>query len=164
MQIILKIWKNFKYIPIIFWTSDYSVKFWPILSLNINTIIFYFGPSGLYIYCRKGKLPEKWHFLLFFLIVVQGQLSPFSPHHTHCLPPLNPLPLALSMCPSYMFLDAPPHYPLLSPFPLFSGYSHIVLYFNISGCILLACLFCWLGSTYRWDHKVFLFHCLACFT
>ena len=28
-------------------------------------------------------------------------------------------------------------------------YCQFVLYFNVSGYILLACLFCWLGSTYR---------------
>ena len=39
-----------------------------------------------------------------------------------------------------------------------------VLYFNVSGYILLAYLFCWLDSTYRWDHIVLIFHCLAYFT
>ena len=65
-----------------------------------------------------------------------------APHPTHpCLPPLNLPPLALSMCPLYMFLDGPlptfPHYP--SPLP--SGYCQFVLYFNVSGYILLASLF-----------------------
>ena len=44
------------------------------------------------------------------------------------------------------------------------GYCQFVLYFNISGYILLAFLFCWLGSTHRWDHMVFVFHHLAYFT
>ena len=92
------------------------------------------------------------------------------------LPPLPPtpaittshpqsyLPLALSMCPSYMFLDAPTHYPLLSLSLLLSSYCQIVLYFKVSGCILFACLFCWLDSIYSWDHTVFFSHCLAFFT
>ena len=42
--------------------------------------------------------------------------------------------------------------------------AQFVLYFHISGSILLACLFCCLGSTYRWDHMVFVFHQLAYFT
>ena len=69
-------------------------------------------------------------------------------------------PLALSMCPLYMFLDDP--YPLF-PSHLPSGQGHCV-YFNDSGYILFACLFYWLGSTYRWDHVVFVFHLLAYFT
>ena len=73
-------------------------------------------------------------------------------------------PLALSMCPLYMFLDDPsPYSPvILSHLP--SGYCQIVLYFNVSSYILPACLFCWLGSTYRWDHMVFVPHRLAYFT
>ena len=39
-----------------------------------------------------------------------------------------------------------------------------VLKFNVSGYILLAYWFCWLGPTYRWDHMVFVFYCLAYFT
>ena len=54
--------------------------------------------------------------------------------------------------------------PLISPViplppPLLFG-----LYFNVSSCILLAYLFCWLGSTYKWDHMVFVFPLLAYFT
>ena len=55
-------------------------------------------------------------------------------------------------------------FPPLFPLPLPSGYCQFVLYFNVSACILLACLFCWLHSTYRWDHMVFVFHHLAYFT
>ena len=70
------------------------------------------------------------------------------PTHPH-LPPSNLPPLALSMCPLYMFLGGPspifPHYP--SP-PNPSDYCQFVLYFSVSGYILLACLFCWLVSTF----------------
>ena len=38
------------------------------------------------------------------------------------------------------------------PCPLPSGHCEFVLYFHVSGSVLLACFFCWLGSTYRWDH------------
>ena len=61
-----------------------------------------------------------------------------------------------------------PENPSLSPhncpLPLPSGYCQFGLYFNVSGYILLACLFCWLGSTYRWNHMVFVFHHQAYFT
>ena len=69
-------------------------------------------------------------------------------------------PCVLYTCPSMTL-------PLLSPvipLPYPSGYCQFVLYFNVSGNILLTCLFCWLGSTYRWDHTVFVYHCLAYFT
>ena len=84
------------------------------------------------------------------------------PSHPH-FPPLILPPLALSMCPLYMFLITfPPFLPII-PSHLSSGYCQFVLNFNVSGHILLACLFCWLGSTYRWDHMVFFFHCLTYF-
>ena len=49
-------------------------------------------------------------------------------------------------------------FPLLLP-----GYCQFLLHFKVSGCIFLACLFGWLGSTYRWDHMVFVIHCLSFF-
>ena len=80
-------------------------------------------------------------FILF--IVVQVQLSPFSPITPPT--PSNPTscPLALSMGPLYMFLDDPsPSFPLFSLLPLLpSGYCKFVLYFNVSGSILLICCF-----------------------
>ena len=74
----------------------------------------------------RGYERRAWgsfYFVLFyfvFLIVVQVQLSPFSPHHgpqpTHPrLPPSNLPPLALSMCPIYMFLDGPSPSPPVIP-------------------------------------------------
>ena len=38
-------------------------------------------------------------------------------------------------------------FPLLPPSLLPSGHCQFVLYFHVSGSILLICLFCWLGST-----------------
>ena len=52
----------------------------------------------------------------------------------------------------------------VTPFPLPSGHCQFVLYFHVSGSNLLAYLFCWLGSTYRWDHMVFVPYHLAYFT
>ena len=59
-----------------------------------------------------------------------------------------------------------PFFPPLSSSPLPSGPCQFDLYSHVSGSILLTCLFCWLGSTYRWDHmvfEVFVFHHLAYF-
>ena len=86
------------------------------------------------------------------------------------LPPAWPIPtshsrsyspLALSMCPLYMFLDDSSSFSHFIPSLVPSGYCQFVLYFNASGCILLAYWFCLLGSTYRWDHVVFVCHRLA---
>ena len=87
-------------------------------------------------------------FLSFLLLFKYNCLHcpPIPPTHASTIPTSHPqsyLSLALSMCPLYMFLD--------DTFP-------------VSDYIVLACLFCWLGSTYKWDHMVFLFHHLACFT
>ena len=63
-------------------------------------------------------------FLFYFFIVVQSQLSPFSPIPTHTTYPhlphsISPPPLSLSMGPLYMFLDntssISPIMPLLPP-------------------------------------------------
>ena len=52
-------------------------------------------------------------------------------------PPCTSELLVLSICPLHMFLDgSSPIIPCL-----LSGYCPFVLYFNVSGCILLACLF-----------------------
>ena len=91
------------------------------------------------------------------------------------LPPLSPAPppLPLTLNPTHLWL-----WPwvlhscsfmtlsLLSLFiPLPSPLGSLsVLYFIASYYILLAYLFCWLGSTYRWDHMVFVPHRLAYFT
>ena len=80
---------------------------------------------------------------------------PPKPHYPH-LPPLLLPPLVFSTCPLELFLKTLP--PII-PSHLPSGYCQIVLNFNVSGCILLACWFCWLVSTYRWDH-ISVFHCL----
>ena len=101
---------------------------------------------------------------LFIFIVVQVQLSPFSCHQfpTPHLPP-SILPPFDFVRGSFIHVPWRPFsfFPLLSPFPLPSGYCQLVLYFNVFGHILLACLLCWLGSTYRWGHTVFVFHCLT---
>ena len=100
---------------------------------------------------------------LFFSIVIQVQFPTFSHHHLPPLQPsppstLDPTPLWLSPCVLYTCsLKTLPHFPSIIPFHLPCGYCHFVLYFSVSGYILLPCFFCWLGSTYRCDHMVFVF-------
>ena len=109
-------------------------------------------------------------FIIFLLLFKYGCLH-FPP------PPLSPAPPTLTshpqshplwLCPCVLYIYSLKTLPLppapITPSSLPSCYCQFVLYFNVSGYILLACLFCWLGSTYRWDHMVFVFHCLAYFT
>ena len=87
-----------------------------------------------------------FQFLNYF-IVVQLQLSAFSPHlstpphpNQTSLPPLlPPSPLVLSMCPLQQFLKT--LLPTITS-PLPSGYCQIVLNFSVSGYILFAFSFC----------------------
>ena len=96
---------------------------------------------------QKYKIIKNNYFLLlhlqhfFFLsistfIVVQVQLSPFSPHHSPLLHPspaltLEPIPFVLSLCPSYLFLDGPS--------PIFSHYPSPPPLWLLSICSLFQC-------------------------
>ena len=110
---------------------------------------------------------------LFFVVVVQVQLSPFSPHHspTHpCLPPLNLPTLALSVCPLYMFLDGlspvfphypSPHSPLVTVSLFFISMSLVIFCF-------LVCLYRFLIGAFSllsvWIEFPFLFWIVLMFT
>ena len=92
-------------------------------------------------------------------------VPPFSPLLSSTNPPpaptVSPLPLSVPVSPLFMFLNL--LLPLLTPvIPV--PWSLSVLYFHVSGSILLVCLFCWLDSTYRWDHMVFVFYCPVYYT
>ena len=79
--------------------------------------------------------------LFYFLTVVQVKLSPFSPHHcpTHLRLPLsNPPPLALSMCPLYMFFDGPS--PISPPSSFFLSPLVTGRLFFISMSLVIFCL------------------------
>ena len=119
--------------------------------------------------CTFLDRQKSKYFFNFFFIVVQVQLSPFPPtllHHpslSHLPPPSPPLLVIVQV-----FLITVPTTPSpLSPFspsPLRSSHCEPTLNFSVFGYVLLPCSFCWLGSTYRWDHMVFVFYCLACST
>ena len=128
----------------------------PIFTTYLTTEYYQLLFVSLYIY----------FYLLF--IVVQVESSPFLPHHA---PPPYPSPLPTLETTPFGFVHVSFIYLSWWPFPYFaplslsllpSSYCHFV-HFNFSGCILLACLFWWLDSTYRWDHMVLAFHCLAYF-
>ena len=73
-------------------------------------------------------------------------LPPPNASHPH-FPPLLPSPLGFVHVSFIVVPGNPPHLPPVIPSHLPSGYCQIVINFNVSGYILLACLFCWLGST-----------------
>ena len=98
------------------------------------------------------------HIFFFFtlFIVVQVQLSPFSPHPA--IPTSHPWSYPLWLCPCILYTCSWKPFSLL-PFPPIISSSPFwllsVLNFNVFGYILLAYLFYWLSSTYRWNHIVF---------
>ena len=90
-------------------------------------------------------------------------LPPFST--SPVLPTSLPISIPPCYCPCVLYscsckpFTLSPYNPLPSPLWSLSACSQfhcLWLYF--------ACLFCWLGSCYRWDHMVFVFHRLAYFT
>ena len=106
-------------------------------------------------------------YILFFLLLFYYSC----PNFPHCSPcPTHPLLpqsistlLSTSMCNLYLFFSYA--LPLLSTtIPLPSGPCHSVPCFHASGSVLLVSLFCSLDSSYKWDHKAFVFHRLAYFT
>ena len=108
--------------------------------------------------------PELEFFLLFiyscphFPLITLPHLT--HPQLSHSVLPSTPLSLSFIYVPWQPF----PFIPLLYPSSLPSGYCPFVLYFHVSDSIWLTSLLCWLGSTYRWDHMVFVFHRLVYFT
>ena len=81
------------------------------------------------------------------------------PHNSHSQP--TPIVHAHESSIRVLWLAPSPYFPLLLSSPFSSGHCQFVLYFHVSGSILLICLFSWLGSTYRWDHMVLVFHSKA---
>ena len=107
---------------------------------------------------------------IYLSIIALLQLSQLSLTALPCpahppLPQSIPTLLSMSMGHLSLFLDYTlPFLSLRTPPPLSSGGCQSVLYFHASGSMLLIYLFCSLGSTYRWDLMVFVFHCLVYFT
>ena len=94
-------------------------------------------------------LPFQFLFIFIFLLLFKNSClhSPQTTPHTSPTPTSHPRsypPLVLSMGPLYMFLHnpSPSFLPLPSSHTLPSSYCQFVLYFNVSGYILLTCLFC----------------------
>ena len=111
-----------------------------------------------------------WHIVILFFSVVQVQFSPFPTYHCP-LPHPFPSPTAILLPFGFVhvsFIYVPwwpfPYFPPLPFSSLPSGCCQFVLYFNVSGYILLACLFCQLCSTYGLDDMVFFIHRLSYFT
>ena len=116
---------------------------------------------------------QQFYIYLFFIdwlfIVVQVYLSPFSCHH---FPPPHPPPpptlnsTSLWLCPWVLYTCSLMTLPPLSPIIPFPSPLWLLSICSLFQCLWMyfACLFCWLHSTYRSDHIVFVFHHLAYFT
>ena len=112
----------------------------------------------------NSNLLKHLYFIKIFLLFFSYSCPYFTPTALPCpiqslLPKTIPTPLSLSMGPLYMFLNLTLP---VSPFP--SGYCQSGPCFHACGFISLLSLFCLLDSSYRWDHMVSVFHCLAYLT
>ena len=146
------------------WYSHYETVCWFLEKLKIEL------PCDPAIPLLGVLIWRKWNSNLFLFFYCSSSCLHFHPTtcslpHPSPPPTLEPTPFGFV---PMSFIHVPwwsfPYYPLLSFSPLLSGYCQFVPFFNVSGRILLACLLCWLGSTYRWDRMVFVFHHLAYFT
>ena len=124
--------------------------------------------SQLLVFFLDWSVDLCWIYLFNYFIVHPVQLSTFSPttscyaisaSHTWTYT-LWLWPCVIYMCSLMVLPLFPPIISLPPPFwllPLCSLFQCLWLHF---ACLL----FSWLGSTNRWDHMVFFFHCLARFT
>ena len=94
---------------------------------------------------NKLFLYLKQLLMYLFFIVVEEQLPPFSLHHSTphpCLPLSNLSPLALSMCPLYVFIGGP--FPIIPYYPSPLSSLVTVILFFISMSRVVFCLLVWL--------------------
>ena len=133
---------------------------------------FIFTPTLLKTMCNQSSYVNYIIMCLFIkhFIVVLLQLSQFSPFALLCPAQSRSHSKFPHCCPCRWVihkhsLTSPfPFSPPLAPSFLPSGHYQSVPCFPAPSFILLICLFCSLGSSYRWDHMVCVFHCLAYFT
>ena len=135
------------YSTFLFFITLFPSKFIFVVEYPLVVLSFRFMEDKLY----ESLIP----FLLFiFFIVVQLQVSCLFPHYLplpqtsyyHSHPPSLSVPMSslfVSLCLPLLLLSP------LSHIPLPSGHCQFVLYFHVSGSILLICLFCCLSSTNR---------------
>ena len=112
----------------------HSIKENVFCSCSFSFGLFSLGYVFLYlffIYCCSSTV-----------VSIFAPLLPLTPAIPTSHPWYYPLPLVLSMCPSYMFLKTLPLPHSIIPSHLPSGHCQFVLNFTISHYILLACLFC----------------------
>ena len=118
----------------------------PYFSLNCK---FHIGQDSVYTVHHQNSVLSTLFF--FYCCCSSAVVSIFTPLclSAPTIPASHPWTYPLWLCPCALYACSLMALPLLSLSLLLSGNCQFVLYFNASGCILLA-LICWLGSTYRW--------------
>ena len=152
---------------LLLWYYRFSsmIFFFIFLSPSDNCLMIFILPISWYIFL-DWTIFLSINFILFFYCCSSRVVSIFTPPHPPG-PPItasHPRTYPPWLCPCVLYTYSLMALPLLSPIilsPILSGYCEFVLHFNVSGCILLACLFCWLCFTDWWDHMIFVLHCLA---
>ena len=119
----------------------------------LKKILFIYLKKILFIFKELLFNYSSSHFPPYCSLPYPPPLSKFNPHSR------SPPPIV------FVHESWPiPFFTPLSPSLVPSGHCQIVHFFYVTGFILLACLFCWLGSTYRWDYMVFVFYHLVYIT
>ena len=146
--------------------SSYMLEYRWLFSLFLRSagISLALMVSGLCSHLSRCHIPPTQ---LVFYCFSSTVVSIFTPPHTPASPILasHPQTYPCWLCPCVLYTCSLMALPLLSPIIL-SRPSYVSLFFIsmflVVFCLLFCC--CWIGSTYRWDHMVFLFHLLAYFT
>ena len=118
--------------------------------------------------CDRQEFTQFSLFLYLFFYCCSTTVVPIFP------PSLSPTPLTPTfhtqsnyphcLCPWVLYTCSLMTLFLLSPIILLPFPFWLLSVFSFLQFLwiyLFACLFCWLGSTYRWDNMVFVFHLLA---
>ena len=160
--------------------GDNPVDLFFVVSLCFNTCLEAFQQTVLPVYQWPWKKEmaletcpgcfwvlwwRNFYFILFYFII-SITVVPVPPYNTSpqtsCSPPrCPPLRQCPPCCPCpWIIYTCSLTRPSPSSSPSPPGHCQAVSHFRDSGSILLIYLFHSLGSTYRWDHAVFVFHCL----
>ena len=154
------------------WYSHQPVKFSP---FNWLATVSHCVPeleSTCCSWCPLSILSEVYSILLLFfvdsflLLLFKYSCLHFHPTTAPPIPASHPWTYPFWLCPCVPYTCSLMALPLFSPIIPLSPPLWLLSVSSLFQCLWLyfACLLCWLGSTYRWDCMVLVFHCQAYFT